>query len=55
MTELLLDEKRGIELSGEEEEILIEIMACSIYKASEMTPPCGRSRGRVSNPVLFYK
>lgn len=47
MTQLLLEEKCGIILTDVEEAVLIEIMACSVRRASGATPPSGRAKGKV--------
>lgn len=52
MTQLLLDDKCGIVLNSEEEAVLIEIMACAVRRAVGVTPPAGRSKGKVTN--LLY-
>ena len=51
MTQLLLDDKCGITLSDEEQTVLIEIMACSVRRASGATPPPGRAKGKVSTQL----
>ena len=48
MVSLLLDDKCGISLIDEEEGVLIEIMTCAVCKATGVSPPAGRGRGRVS-------
>lgn len=49
MTQLLLDDKCGITLSDEEQCVLIEILSCSVRRASGATPPPGRAKGKVNN------
>ena len=51
MTQLLLDDKCGITLSDEEQCVLIEIMSCSVRRASGATPPPGRAKGKVNNYI----
>lgn len=48
MAGMLLEEKGGLQLNDEEEALLIELMACSVQRATGANPPAGRSRGRVS-------
>ena len=49
MTKLLLEEKCGIILTDVEEAVLIEIMACSVRRATGATPPAGRAKGKVNH------
>ena len=51
MTQLLLDDKCGITLSDEEQCVLIEIMSCSVRRASGATPPPGRAKGKVRDSL----
>ena len=47
MISLLLDDKAGILLSGEEEASLIEILACSVRRAVGSGMPPARTKGKV--------
>ena len=47
MVSLLLDEKAGIVLTGQEEATLIEIMACSVRRAVGIGTPPARTKGKV--------
>ena len=55
MTQLLLDDKCGITLSDEEQTVLIEVMACSVRRASGATPPPGRAKGKVCAHMIIVR
>lgn len=47
MVSLLLDDKVGILLSGQEEAALIEILACAVRRAVGAGTPPARTKGKV--------
>lgn len=47
MVSLVLDEKAGIVLSGQEEAALIEILACAVRRAVGVGTPPARTKGKV--------
>ena len=47
MVGLLLDDKAGIVLTGQEEAALIEILTCAVRRAVGAGLPPARTRGRV--------
>ena len=47
MVSLLLDDKAGIVLSGQEETVLIEILTCAVRRAVGSGTPPARTRGKV--------
>ena len=51
MVSLLLDDKAGILLSGQEEGALIEILACAVCRAVGSGIPPARTKGKVSRCV----
>ena len=47
MVSLLLDDKAGVVLSGQEEGVLIEILACAVRRAVGSGVPPARTKGKV--------
>ena len=47
MVGLLLDDKAGIVLTGPEETVLIEILACAVRRAVGTGIPPARTKGKV--------
>lgn len=48
MTQLLLDDKCGIQLTSTDEVVLMEIISCAVRRATGTSPPAGRAKGKVS-------
>ena len=48
MVSLLLDDKAGIVLTGQEEMAMIEILSCAVRRAVGSGIPPARTRGKVS-------